>query len=221
MSHRSLLPEAVERYVETLSTTGRETDVERRLRTETSRMAQGGMQIGPDQAAFLALLVRATGVRRALEIGTFTGYSALAVAKALPEGGRLYCCDVSDEWTQIARRYWHDAGVDGRIELRLAPAQETLADLARDPGPGSFDFAFVDADKEGYDAYYESCLILLRRGGLIAFDNTLWSGRVADPAVEDTDTVALRRLNAKVQADPRVDCCLLSIGDGVLLACKR
>jgi predicted O-methyltransferase YrrM len=221
MSHRSLLPEAVERYVETLSTTGRETDIERRLRVETSRMAHGGMQIGPDQAAFLALLVRATGVRRALEIGTFTGYSALAVAKALPEGGRLYCCDVSEEWTQVARRYWHDAGVDGRIELRLAPAQKTLADLTRDLGPGSFDFAFVDADKEGYDAYYESCLILLRRGGLIAFDNTLWSGRVADPAVDDADTVALRQLNAKVHNDPRVDSCLVSIGDGVLLACKR
>lgn len=221
MSHRSLLPEAVERYVETLSTTGRETDVERRLRAETSRMTQGGMQIGPDQAAFLALLVRAIGARRALEIGTFTGYSALAVAKALPEGGRLYCCDVSDEWTQVARRYWHDAGVDGRIELRLAPAQKTLVDLARDPGPESFDFAFVDADKEGYDGYYEACLILLRRGGLIAFDNTLWSGRVADPAVDDADTVALRRLNAKVHADPRVDCCLLSVGDGVLLARKR
>jgi predicted O-methyltransferase YrrM len=219
MSHRSLLPEAVERYVETLSTTGRETDVERRLRAETSRMTQGGMQIGPDQAAFLALLVRAIGARRALEIGTFTGYSALAVAKALPEGGRLYCCDVSDEWTQVARRYWHDAGVDGRIELRLAPAQKTLADLARDPGPESFDFAY--ADKEGYDGYYEACLILLRRGGLIAFDNTLWSGRVADPAVDDADTVALRRLNAKVHADPRVDCCLLSVGDGVLLARKR
>jgi predicted O-methyltransferase YrrM len=221
MSHRSLLPEAVERYVETLSTTGRETDVERRLRAETSRMTQGGMQIGPDQAAFLALLVRAIGARRALEIGTFTGYSALAVAKALPEGGRLYCCDVSDEWTQVARRYWHDAGVDGRIDLRLAPAQKTLADLARDPGPESFDFAFVDADKEGYDGYYEACLILLRRGGLIAFDNTLWSGRVADPAVDDADTVALRRLNAKAHADPRVDCCLLSVGDGVLLARKR
>ena len=215
------MPEAVERYVEAFSTTGRETDVERRLRAETARMEDGGMQIGPDQAAFFALLVHATGVRRALEIGTFTGYSALAVAKALPEGGRLYCCDVSDEWTQIARRYWHDAGVDDRIELRLAPAQETLAQLARDPGPGSFDFAFIDADKEGYDSYYEGCLTLVRRGGLIAFDNMLWSGRVADPARTDASTVAIRRLNAKVQDDPRVDACLLSIGDGVLLARKR
>ena len=217
---RSLFPEPVERYVEALSTAG-ETDVERRLREETARMKHGGMQIGADQAAFLALLARAIGARRALEIGTFTGYSALAVARALPDDGRLVCCDVSVEWTDVARRYWREARVDGKIDLRIAPANDTLAALARDPGTDSFDFAFVDADKTGYDGYYERCLTLVRPGGLIAFDNTLWSGAVADPARDDDDTHALRALNAKAHADPRVDACLLTVGDGVLLLRRR
>ena len=217
MPHRSLLPGAVARYVERLSTDGREAPTTLRLREETARMPNGGMQIGPDQAALLALLVRAIGARRALEVGTFTGYSALAVAQALPADGRLVCCDVSDEWTSIARRYWSEADVDRKIELRLAPARETLDALVRDSGPGSFDFAFVDADKTGYDGYYEQCLTLVRPGGLLAFDNTLWSGRVADPADLDTDTLALRALNAKAHRDPRVDACLLTVGDGVLL----
>ena len=221
MSTRSLLPAAVERYVEALATATRETDIERRLRAETARLAQGGMQIGPDQAALFALLVRAIGARRALEIGTFTGYSALAVAAALPEDGRLVCCDTSDEWTQIARRYWREAGVADRIDLRLGPAADTLAALARDPGPDTFDFAFVDADKPGYDTYYERCLMLVRRGGLIAFDNTLWSGAVADPARTDDNTEALRALNRKAHADPRVDACLLTVGDGVTLVRRR
>ena len=217
MPNRSLLPEAVERYVEGLSTDGREAPSARRLRDETARMPSGGMQIGPDQAALLALLVRAIGARRALEVGTFTGYSALAVAQALPADGRLVCCDVSDEWTSIARRYWREAGVGAKIDLRLAPAHETLDALLRDPGPDRFDFAFVDADKTGYDGYYEQCVRLVRPGGLIAFDNTLWSGRVADPADRDADTVALRALNVKAHRDPRVDACLLTVGDGVLL----
>ena len=221
MSTRSLLPAAVERYVEALATATRETDIERRLRAETARLAQGGMQIGPDQAALFALLVRAIGARRALEIGTFTGYSALAVAAALPEDGRLVCCDTSDEWTQIARRYWREAGVADRIDLRLGPAADTLAALAQDPGPDTFDFAFVDADKPGYDTYYERCLMLVRRGGLIAFDNTLWSGAVADPARTDDNTEALRALNRKAHADPRVDACLLTVGDGVTLVRRR
>jgi predicted O-methyltransferase YrrM len=169
----------------------------------------------------LALLVRLIGARRALEIGTYTGYSALAVAMALPADGLLTCCDISDEWTQVARRYWREAGLATRIELKLAPAAKTLRELIRDPGAGTFDFAFIDADKEGYDGYYESCLILLRAGGLMAFDNTLWSGRVADAAQDDADTVALRNLNAKVRDDARVDSCLLTVGDGVLLARKR
>ena len=217
---RSLFPENVERYVEALATK-RQTDVERRLREETARMKSGGMQIGPDQAALLALLVRAIGARRALEIGTFTGYSALAVASALPPGGRLVCCDVSDEWTQVARRYWREAKLADRIDLRIAPANDTLAALTRDPGPDSFDFAFVDADKTGYDGYYERCLTLVRPGGLIAFDNTLWSGAVVDPARDDADTKALRALNTKAHTDPRVDACLLTIGDGVLLVRRK
>jgi predicted O-methyltransferase YrrM len=179
------------------------------------------MQIGPDQGTLLALLVRLTGARRALEVGTFTGYSALAVASALPEGGQLITCDVSAEWTAVARRYWEEAGVSGRIELRLGPAVETLAGLLRAGGAGSFDFAFIDADKPSYNAYYEACLGLVRPGGLIAIDNVLWSGAVADPAAVDPETAALRALNEKVRDDPRVDACLLTVGDGVMLARKR
>ena len=219
MPRRSLLPEVVENYVSAVIT--RETDLQRRLREETASMRGAGMQIGADQGAFLALLVRLIGAKRTLEIGTYTGYSSLAVAMALPPGGKLICCDVNDEWTQVARRYWREAGVAERVELRLAPATDTLRALLRDPGPGSFDFAFIDADKDGYDGYYESCLKLLRAGGLMAFDNTLWSGRVADPSEQDEDTVALRNLNLKVRDDARVDACLLTLGDGVLLARKR
>jgi predicted O-methyltransferase YrrM len=219
MALRSLLPEKVEKYVSTVAT--RETELQRRLRAETSTLSGAGMQIGADEGALLALLVRLIGARRALEIGTYTGYSALAVAMALPADGLLTCCDISDEWTQVARRYWREAGLATRIELKLAPAAKTLRELIRDSGAGTFDFAFIDADKEGYDSYYESCLILLRGGGLMAFDNTLWSGRVADAAQDDADTVALRNLNAKVRDDARVDSCLLTVGDGVLLARKR
>jgi caffeoyl-CoA O-methyltransferase len=179
------------------------------------------MQIGADQGALLAMLVRSMGARRAIEIGTFTGYSALAVASALAPDGKLVCCDISEEWTSVARRYWQEAGVANRIELKLAPATETLTALIRDGGAGTFDFAFIDADKTNYDAYYESCLKLLRIGGLIALDNMLWSGRVADPQVHDADTDALRALNAKIRDDARVDACLLTVGDGVMLAQKR
>ena len=217
---RSLFPENLDKYVGALST-ARQTDIERRLREETARMKWGGMQIGPDQAAFFAVVVRAIGATRALEIGTFTGYSALAVASALPAEGRLVCCDVSDEWTQVGRRYWREAGVEDKIDLRLAPANDTLDALLRESGPDSFDFAFVDADKPGYDGYYERCLTLVRPNGLIAFDNTLWSGAVADPARNDDDTKALRALNAKTHADARVDACLLTVGDGVLLVRRR
>ncbi|HXU56355.1 MAG TPA: class I SAM-dependent methyltransferase [Casimicrobiaceae bacterium] len=198
-----------------------ETDVQRRLRAETAGMPHAGMQIGADQGALLALLVRLVSARRAIEIGTFTGYSALAVASALPADGKLICCDVSDEWTSVARRYWNEAGVAERIELRLAPATETLADLLKRGGGETFDMAFIDADKSNYDAYYESCLKLVRRGGVIALDNMLWSGKVADPDVHDEDTDALRALNAKISDDRRVDACLLTVGDGVMLARKR
>ena len=199
----------------------RETDVQRRLREETRTVRGAGMQIGPDQAQFMGLLVRLTGTRRALEIGTFTGYSALAVALALPADGRLVCCDVSAESTAIARRYWREAGVEAKIELRLAPALETVAALRRDGHDGAFDFAFIDADKDNYDAYYEACLRLVRRGGLIAIDNVLWSGTVADPKDMRPDTVALRAITAKIRDDPRVDACLVSLGDGVMLARKK
>ena len=216
---RSLLPDAVETYV--CETVARETPLQKRLRQETAQLPEAGMQIGADLGAFLALLARAIGARRAIEIGTFTGYSALAVASALPENGVLVACDVSEEWTAIGRRYWEEAGVAARIDLRLGPARDTLANLLREHGPGSFDLAFIDADKTSYDAYYETCLGLLRAGGLIALDNTLWSGKVADPAANDDSTRALRALNAKIAADPRVDMCLLTIGDGVMLARKR
>ena len=219
MSLRSLMPQAVDDYVHNVATS--ETPLQRRLRDETAKLPQAGMQIGADQGAFLALLVRLINARRAIEVGTFTGYSALAVASALPADGHLVCCDLSDEWTSIARSYWREAGVADRIDLRLAPAADTLADVLRENGPGSFDFAFIDADKSGYDVYYEACLTLLRPGGLIAIDNTLWSGKVADPAHNDPDTSALRALNLKVRDDPRVTSCLVSMGDGVLLALKH
>jgi predicted O-methyltransferase YrrM len=216
---RSLVPDAVERYVAV--EISRETPLQRRLREETSHLPLAGMQIGADQGALLAMLVRALAAQRAIEIGTFTGYSALVIASALPAGGKLVCCDVSEEWTNIARRYWKEAGVADRIELKLAPASETLDALIRDGGTGTFDFAFIDADKSNYDAYYEACLTLLRTGGLIALDNMLWSGRVADPQFHDDDTDALRAMNAKIRDDTRVDACLMTVGDGVMLAQKR
>ena len=216
---RSLLPEAVERYVTRDMT--RETTLQKRLRAETARLPQGGMQIGADQGALLAFLVRTIGAKRALEIGTFTGYSALAVAAALPADGKLVCCDVSEAWTAVARRYWREAGVARRIELRLAPATETLAALRSELGSGALDFAFIDADKASYGAYYEACLDLVRQGGLIALDNMLWSGQVADPHAHDSDTDALRALNETIRADVRVDACLLTVGDGVMLVRKR
>jgi len=199
----------------------RESDSARRLREETAKMPQAGMQIGPDQAAFLALLVRSIGARRCVEVGTFTGYSARAVAAALPDSGKLVCCDISAEWTAIGRRYWLEAGVADKIELRLAPALDTLRELVARDGAGSYDFAFIDADKSSYDAYYEHCLTLLRAGGLIALDNMLWSGHVADEGESDADTRALRVLNAKIHADARVEPVLLTVGDGVMLLRKR
>jgi caffeoyl-CoA O-methyltransferase len=216
--HRSLLPKALDDYLRTVIAC--ESPLLQRLRAETAKLPAGGMQIGADQGVFLGFLVRLIGARNAIEIGTFTGYSAIAVASALGPGGRLVCCDVSDEWTSIARRYWAEAGLSDRIELHLRPAQETLAELSRRHGPGSFDFAFIDADKTGYDAYYEACLSLLRPGGLIAIDNVLWSGTVADPGNQEKDTVALRALNVKIRDDRRVDACLVSLGDGVMLARK-
>jgi predicted O-methyltransferase YrrM len=198
----------------------RESKAQIRCRDETLQMPMGMMQIGADQGAFMALLAKLIGATRYLEIGTFTGYSALSVAQALPANGKVVCCDVSKEFTDRAREYWKEAGADGKIDLRLGPATETLDKMIA-AKEALFDFAFIDADKPNYDAYYERCLKLVRQGGLIALDNMLWSGAVADPANTDESTVAIRALNEKVHADDRVDMTLSTIGDGVLLARKR
>ncbi len=210
---------AIDNYL--LAVGGRETDLQRRLRQETMRLPRGRMQAGPETAQILAFLVRLLGARNCLEVGTFTGFSALSVALALPPDGRLIACDVSDEWTSIGRRYWQEAGVADRIDLRLGPGSATLHKLIAEGRSGQFDFAFIDADKTGYDGYYEDCLALLRPGGVIALDNMLWGGSVADPTINDADTAALRALNAKIHADTRVDMCLLPIGDGVNLVRKK
>lgn len=198
----------------------RETPVQRELRRVTQKLPNAQMQIGPEQAAFMQILVRAMGARRCIEVGTFTGYSALAVALALPPEGRIVCCDVSEEWTSIARRYWKKARVEKKIVLRLAPALGTL-DALLVKQRGRFDFAFIDADKGNYYNYYERCLKLLRKGGLIAIDNTLWSGKVAQPAARDETTLALKSFNARLRRDRRVEIALLPIGDGLTLALKR
>jgi predicted O-methyltransferase YrrM len=198
----------------------RETAGQIGIREATRSHPAGGMQIGPEQAQFLGLLVKLVGARRAIEIGVFTGYSALAVALALPDDGYLLACDISDEYTRVGRPFWAEAGVAGKIDLKLGPALATLdARIAAGEG-GRYDFAFIDADKSAYDAYYERCLVLLRPGGLIAIDNVLWGGSVARPA-QDADTAALQTLNAKIHADDRVDMAMLPIGDGVTLARKR
>jgi predicted O-methyltransferase YrrM len=191
------------------------------LRQETRQLPLGRMQISPEQGQFMALLIKVLGAKKTLEIGVFTGYSALAVALALPPDGRVVACDVSEEYTAIARRYWEKAGVADKIDLRIAPALETLDQLLADGEAGTFDFAFIDADKSRYDDYYERSLQLLRSGGLIAIDNVLWSGQVADPKVQDTRTQAIRALNQKIHQDVRVEISLLPIGDGLTLARKN
>jgi len=193
--------------------------VQRELIEETRRL--GGislMQVAPEQGAFLTLIARVTGARRAVEVGTFTGYSSLCLARGLPEDGKLLCCDVSEEWTSIGRRFWEKAGVAHKIELRLAPAAETLRAL---PARELFDLAFIDADKPGYPVYYEEILARLRPNGLILVDNVLWMGRVADPEAQDEHTNHIRAFNDKVAADPRVDAVMLAIADGVTLVRKR
>jgi len=205
-----------------LTASVRETDAQRDLRAETAKLAEGGMQIGPEQGQFMSLLIKLIGAKRALEIGTFTGYSALTVAMALPEDGQLIACDVSEEWTSIGRRYWQREGMAHKIDLRIAPGKETLAKLVADSSQlNSFDFAFIDADKTNYGAYYDYCMKLVRPGGLIAVDNVLWGGEVANSDDQKPDTVAIRELTAKIYQDNRVDVSLVPIGDGVMLARKR
>ncbi len=192
-----------------------------RLREETSRLERANMQIAPEQGQFMALLIELLDVRRALEIGTFTGYSALVVALAMPSDGRLIACDLSEEWTAIGRRYWEEAGVADKIDLRLGPALATLDELLAADAADSFDFVFIDADKTGYDDYYERSLRLLRAGGMIAIDNVLWNGNVYDLSIDDPDIVAIRALNEKLHTDERVSISLVPIGEGLTLARKR
>jgi caffeoyl-CoA O-methyltransferase len=194
-------------------------DVLRDLAEETAALGPiSMMQVAVEQGAFLTMLARLMGARRAVEVGTFTGYSSICIARGLADGGRLLCCDVSDEWTAIARRYWTRAGLDDRIELRLGPGLDTLRALPREP---EIDLVFIDADKPGYRDYYEELLPRLRPNGLFVFDNVLWSGSVADPAVQDDNTRALRALAAHVRDDARVEEVMLAVADGLLLARKR
>ena len=213
------LPDDLYRYL--LDVSVREADVLRRLREETATLPNANMQIGPEQGQFMGLLVELIGAKYALEVGTFTGYSALAVAMALPFDGRVIACDLSEEWTSIGRPFWEEAGQAHKIELRLGPAIDSLDGLLAQGRAGGFDFAFIDADKGGYAAYFERCLQLVRRGGLIAIDNTLWEGKVVDAEVTDEDTEAIRRFNEKLKDDERVSLSLVPIGDGLTLARKR
>lgn len=208
-------------YEYLLANSLREPKILRELREATAKIKWGGMQISPDQGQFMALLVKLLGARRTIEVGVFTGYSALSVALALPPEGKLVACDVNAEWTAIAREYWDRAGVAHKIDLHIAPAIKTLDGLLASGVEEGYDFAFIDADKPNYPEYYERCLKLVRKGGLIAVDNTLWSGSVADPAVIDDDTEAIRVFNQALHHDGRVDISLLPIGDGLTLALKR
>jgi predicted O-methyltransferase YrrM len=208
------LPEKISRYIEEHAV--REAPVLRELRKATAPVKWSGMQIGADQGNLMALLVKLMGAKRCLEIGTYTGYSALAVALALPKDGKIVCCDISEEFTAVGKPFWKKAGVEKKIDLRIGPALETLKKLK-----GPFDFVFIDADKGNYLNYYERCLKLVRRGGLIAIDNVLWSGEVANDKAKDDLTVALRKFNDHVHKDERVDLVMLTVGDGVTLARKR
>ena len=220
MSNRSIgLDDPLYRYL--LQVSLREHPILAALRDHTARLPEARFQIAPEQGQFMAWLARAIGARRFLEIGTFTGYSSLVMALALPADGEVVTCDVSREWTDIARGYWEQAGVAGRIRLELGPALETLTQLRAQGAEGSFDLAFIDADKTAYSAYFELCLALLRPGGIVLIDNTLWSGRVADPLEQDADTQAIRDFNQNLHEDERIDLSLVPIGDGLTLARKR
>ena len=218
---RSSITLTPELYAYLLSTSLRESDLQRRLREETARHPEASMQISPEQGQFMALLVRLIEARLTLEIGVFTGYSSLSTALALPPEGRLVALERDPDVARMAQRYWAEAGVEQKIDLRLGPALDTLEELLDEGLEGRFDFAFIDADKANLPAYYERCLDLVRPGGLITIDNTLWSGRVADPANGEPDTVVIRRLNAALHEDPRVDLSLLPLGDGLTLLRRR
>lgn len=221
MSNKSIgLDDRLYQYL--LSVSLREPEILRQLREETAAIPQAGMQISPEQGQFMALMVKLTGAVNVLEIGVFTGYSSTAVALALPGKGKITALDISDEWTSLARRYWKLAGVASKIDLRLGSAIDTLNALI-DGGQavGTYDFAFIDADKENYDGYYERALQLLRPGGLLLIDNVLWGGNVADEAKEDVDTTAIRALNRKIHTDKRVEISLLPVADGLTLAMKN
>jgi len=219
MAGKPFLPDHIRDYIASVSV--RESDLMRRLREETAPLPRASMQLEPAQAQFLALLAQLIGARRTIEIGVFTGYSALAVALGLPADGKIIACDIDEGYTAVARRYWKEAGVDHMIDLRLRPAMETLHELLQQKKHGWFDLVFIDADKSNYEGYYECALELLRPGGLIVIDNTLWSGRVTDPAEKDVDTLALKALNQKIFADSRVTMSMIPIGDGMTLAMKR
>jgi predicted O-methyltransferase YrrM len=219
MTARTLnLDDALYQYL--LDVSLRETPLQRRLRDETQALPMARWQIAPEQGQFLALLVKLTGARHLLEVGTFTGYSALCMASAMPSDGSLICCDIPGDYNATALRYWQEAGLAERIELRLAPALETLAELERQGQGATFDLIFIDADKANYPAYLEHALRLLRRGGLVMFDNTLWSGRVLEDQPQSEDTRAIQALNRTLKDDPRVDLSLLPLGDGLTL-CRK
>jgi caffeoyl-CoA O-methyltransferase len=211
------LPKKISRYIAEHAV--REPQILRELRAATASLPNAGMQIGADQGQFMALLVQAIGARNCLEVGTFTGYSALAVALALPEDGRIVCCDLSEEWTAIGKPFWKKAGVERKIDLRIGPALRTLDEITKEKR--IFDFVFIDADKTNYQNYYDACLPIVRRRGIIAVDNTLWSGWVVDRNHDDADTTALRKFNDKLHHDERVEIALLPLGDGVTLALKK
>jgi len=213
------ITDSVYEYV--LSIGMREPDLLRELREETGKLENGEFQIAPEQGPFLATLIQMLRAKNGIEIGTFTGYSALWVAAAMPPDGNLICCDVSEEYTALARKYWEKAGLASKIDLRIGPAIATLESLLTGGWAGIMDYAFIDADKANYDTYYEACLKLVRPGGLIAIDNTLWDGKVADESVTDADTVAIRALNAKLHTDERVWLSFLPFADGLTLALKR
>ncbi|MBF2050856.1 MAG: class I SAM-dependent methyltransferase [Leptolyngbya sp. IPPAS B-1204] len=219
MSDKTFLDASLYQYL--LSVSLREPEVLQQLRQETANHPMSQMQIAPEQGQFMMLLIQLMGAKKALEVGVFTGYSSLAVALALPADGKLIACDVSEDYTSVAQRYWQRAGVADKIDLRIAPALETLDALLADGQANSFDFAFIDADKSNYPGYYERALQLVRPGGLIVIDNVLWSGRVADPEVQDNRTQAIREFNQTLHQDDRIFPCMIAIADGLTLALKK